>query len=291
VPSRTDLERIQRFPDQFVARIVGAFRTLLQEKHLYQSISVQTEDIPYAGEDRPDIAEHIQTVRLQFQGPWFLHDPETRRPGDNAFYFKPPDVKLYCTPCDRIEAFNLVFADDFLGRGGARFPQAQAFVLSYQCQSCKGVPEVFLVRRDGPRLTLSGRAPIEHVEVPADVPKIVKRFYSGAIVAHQSGQTLAGLFLLRTLIEQFARSATASKAQNADQVMDEYMTTLPSDFRGRFPSMRELYGELSADLHTAAGSPELFGKATIQIAEHFETRRVFKLSDLPPAATTELGSV
>jgi adenylate kinase len=73
--------------------------------------------------------------------------------------------------------------------------------LSYQCQSCKGVPEVFLVRREHLKRTNAGRAPIEHVEVPKDIPKHVSRFFRGAIVAHQSGQTLAGIFLLQTLIE------------------------------------------------------------------------------------------
>jgi hypothetical protein len=187
-----------------------------------------------------------------------------------------PDVKLFCTDCDRIEAFNAVSAEDFSGRGQDRSPftvggqTVQVFVLSYQCQSCKSVPEVFLVRRHGLRLTNAGRAPIEHVTVPADISKVVKRFFSGAIVAHQSGQTLAGLFLLRTLIEQFARAATASKATNADEVMEAYMATLPPDFKSRFSSMRDLYGELSEDLHSATGSPELFDSARNRITEHFE---------------------
>jgi hypothetical protein len=105
----------------------------------------------------------------------------------------------------------------------------------------------------------------------------VRGFYSGAVVAHQSGQTLAGLFLLRTLIEQFARASTGSKAENADEVLDAYMGTLPGDFKDRFPSMRSLYGDLSVDLHAATGSAELFDRAKTEIAEHFETRRVFKL--------------
>jgi hypothetical protein len=117
-----------------------------------------------------------------------------------------------------------------------------------------------------------------------------ERLYSGAIVAYQSGQSLAGLFLLRTLIEPFARAATASKAPTADQVMDDYVSTLPADFKSRFPSMRDLYEELSTDLHAATGSPELFEKAMVQIADHFEPRWVFKLSDQPPPANHEANA-
>jgi hypothetical protein len=201
--------------------------------------------------------------------------------------FRPPDVKLFCASvtCDRTEAFNLVSAEEFLSRdlqrveaGYATGAQTvQIFVFSYQCQSCKGAPEVFVVRRHGFRLTIAGRAPIEHVEVPAAIPKGPKKFFSAAVVAHQSGQTLSGLFQLRTLLEQFARTTTGSTATNADAVMEAYMGTLPGDFKDRFPSMRNLYDRLSVDLHAATGSAELFEEAQQDIVQHFEARRLFKI--------------
>jgi len=107
------------------------------------------------------------------------------------------------------------------------------------------------------------------------------RFFSGAVVAHQSGQTLAGVFLLRSLIEQWARITTKSQAAKADEVLDAYMNSLPIDFKSRFASMYGLYGELSADIHSATGSAELFDSARCQIVEHFEARRLFKLSTDP----------
>jgi hypothetical protein len=157
--------------------------------------------------------------------------------------------------------------------------------LEYTCQSCKQTPEVFLVRRRGVKLTNEGRSPIEHVEVPAFIPKPVRRFFSGAVVAHQSGQTLAALFLLRTVIEQWARAATESVKVQADQVLDDYMLTLPEDFRARFPSLRALYGELSVDMHAATGSSGLFSRAVTEICEHFDARRLFKLHIETPGAT------
>jgi hypothetical protein len=52
---------------------------------------------------------------------------------------------------------------------------------------------------------LSGRAPIEHVLVPNVIPKNAAGFFKDALIAYQSGQTLAALFLLRTLIEQWLK--------------------------------------------------------------------------------------
>jgi hypothetical protein len=62
------------------------------------------------------------------------------------------------------------------------------------------------------------------------------------------------------------------------------MSTLPTDFKTRFPSMRNLYGELSIDIHNATGSAALFEKARGQIIEHFDVRRMFRL-DEPPTVT------
>jgi len=55
------------------------------------------------------------------------------------------------------------------------------------------------------------------------------------------------------------------------------MQSLPEDFKARFPSMRSLYGELSAAIHRADGAAALFDTAVAQINEHFEARRLFKL--------------
>jgi len=104
----------------------------------------------------------------------------------------------------------------------------------------------------------------------------VKRFYRGAVVAHQSGETLAGNFLLRTVIEQWARTSTGSKGY-ADVVLDEYVQELPDDFKGRFPMLRQTYEHLSTDIHGATGSAEVFEKSRREILHHFEARRLFQL--------------
>jgi len=88
---------------------------------------------------------------------------------------------------------------------------------------------------------------------------------------------LAGIFFLRTLIEQWARSAVAGPDLPADKALDAYMRTLPEDFKARFPSLPSLYAELSADMHAALGDKDLFEKARAAIVKHFKARRLFEL--------------
>ena len=267
--------------------VAEAFRQLLQSKHLYQS--VQGPSVPRDSNASQQQRDGINTLESLIEGRWVPENPAARGPyaafagaREMVLEFRPPDVKLFCnSTCDRVEAFNLSAVEDFLEAGSVshegRLEIVQVFVLSYVCQSCKSVPEVFLVRREGARLTLSGRAPIEYVAVPREIPKPVKRFYRSAIVAHQSGETLAGIFMLRTLVEQWVRTAT-SRAGYADEVLEAYVESLPEDFRGRFPVLRETYKALSADIHSATGSETTFESARAEIVRHFEARRLFNLA-------------
>jgi len=69
------------------------------------------------------------------------------------------------------------------------------------CQSCKSFLEVFLISYKNKKLTICGRSPIEYIEVPKSIPKNAQQYYSDALLAYQSGQHLAGNFMLRVLIE------------------------------------------------------------------------------------------
>jgi len=269
-------------------RVTASFKELLEAKHLYQHIEVEL-DVPIA-----DLSGYDSSMRRYLEGElaklpashWCINDKADKRPIQSVgpgIRFETPDVKLFCERCGRIEAFNSVSSLDVSERGcyegfrNSKDEAVQVFGLSFQCQSCKGPPEVFLVRRAGNRLALSGRAPIEHVEAPSTLPKSISRWYRGAVVAHQSGQTLAGLFLLRTLIEQWVRENTKHPDLEVDNVLDDYMNSLPADFKDRFPSLRDVYGRLSDDLHRAAGSIDLFDEALKSIVEHFAARCLFKL--------------
>lgn len=281
-------------------RVRSSLKELLETKHLYQNVTVEDPLLELQGKiiDKLEQFHFSSGVSERRRANWTLIDPAELRQTEPEtarwlVRFRPPDVKLFCERCDRTEAFNLLSAESFLDRGGSAMEHRhsttiQVFALSFLCQSCKFVPEVLLIRRVGLKLTLCGRAPMEVANVPTVIPKTVRRFYSGAIVAHQSGQTLAGNFMLRALIEQWARSQVQEPSGEEDTLVDGYMATLPDDFKGRFYSMRELYSDLSEDIHAATGSAELFDRAAGEITKHFEARRLFGLPDKPQAdAPTE----
>ena len=265
---------------EFEENLTACLKLLLETKHLYQSTTIEIENLDtHVTSKWPGFLAGLKTD-------WNIRDNAASAAGGQRYdiTLKVPDVKLFCHTCNRVEAFNSISSQEFTRRGGfepqpeAEIDAIQVFVLSFLCQSCKGVPEIFLVRRQGLKLTLCGRAPMEVAEVPTVIPKIVRQYYSGALVAHQSGQTLAGLFLLRTLIEQWTRSqVTEPHPPRADELMDKYMALLPDDFKRRFPSMRVLYDSLSADMHGAVGSAPLFESARADIVKHFDARRLFEL--------------
>ena len=269
-------------------RVSATLKNLLETKHLYQSSDVEFGELLNDFTDMDDaILEMLAPeIAAAASSAWGAQDKADRGPrmaGFRGVRFGTPDVKLFCAACDRTEAFNSVSTVEISGRGiyGARSDRsgrtAQTFALSFECQSCKGPTEVFLVRRSGMKLTLSGRAPIEYVFVPSAIPGVVRQWFTGAIVAHQSGQTLAGLFLLRTLIEQWARESTGDSSAQAVDLLELYKDSLPDDFKQRFPSLGDVYRKLSEDIHNARGSDELFQQSRHEITRHFEARRLFDL--------------
>jgi hypothetical protein len=275
-----------------------AIKTLLENKHLYQSVTIS--DDPVKKDFLPRVSGAIKSI-LESQGVflrtagnmrWMIgSDPRLVVSGGGPFpeighiIFFAPDVKMYCRHCNRLEPFNIVSVDrpfdkqKYLTSTAGKIEDV--FVFSYLCQGCKIFPEVLLVRRTNDKLTLSGRTPMEHVEVPAVVPKDIAKFYSGAVIAYQSGQTLAALFMLRTACEQWSRK-WAVPTDKADQAMDKYMASLPDAFKGQFPSLKDIYSQLSADVHSATGSAALFEKMTSNFVEHFDARRLFKLTEPSP---------
>lgn len=292
---RTASDAVVGYRDCVAAAIAGAVKELLETKHLYQSVSVQTEAVRKTFLPRIELSvrEHVEGYLVDAQQlPWVVRDAEGLQSvidtlagakQHQAVIWQSPDVKLYCKRCERLEPFNSSSASCVFNRSNPTFGgirrdgnYIQAYVLSYLCQSCKCVPDVFLVYRLGAKLTLTGRAPMEHVEVPRSIPRDISKYISGAVVAHQSGQTLAALFLLRTACEQWVRGF-GEPSDKADTAMEKYMNSLPDDFKARFPSVRDIYGELSAAIHLADASEALYQKTMSAIDQHFTARVIFKL--------------
>ena len=273
----------------FGIKLTQSFKELIENRHLYQNMDVSLEEIrEHIPKDwrEPAPSRAWQEFITWVYGAWYPLDEGTAcKPGLRAGVvasFKIPDVKLYCSTCERIEAYNGIACMDFLVACKVNMekrtngPTVQQFVFSFECQSCKKVPEVYLVRRTGMKLTLCGRSPMEVVDVPKTIPKAVSRYYSNAVISHTAGFTLAGIMYLRTLIEQWACSQMGRDG-TAEKALGLYMESLPLDFRSKFMSVRELYGELSIDMHTATGSEELFERCIEKINEHFEARKLHKV--------------
>jgi hypothetical protein len=255
--------------------IRATLKELLEKKHLYQSMSLSEDD--FRALVKRSLSPTDNALRPYLNSDWYCASSSSTLT-DDRLWFKAPDVKLFCERCGRREAFNPLISREIFDGAQDDSRTVQTFVFSFLCQSCKLIPEVFLIHRLGLKLTICGRAPMEHIDVPPVIHKSVRSFYGGALLAFQSGQSLAGNFMLRTVIEQWTRQAThLETAKDANQVLDAYMDSLPKDFKDRFPSMRELYAALSSDIHAASGSTDLFERAQKEIVEHFDARRLFKL--------------
>jgi hypothetical protein len=135
----------------------------------------------------------------------------------------------------------------------------------------------------------TGRSPIEYVELPPFIPKQEQKWFREAIITFQSGKILAGLFYLRTFVEQFARRKTGMQNVKitAEEIFNAYAATIPENIRSTMPSLRDYYDKLSDTLHSAKEDKELFESAREAIEQHFDIRRVHKLEDQNAARKDE----
>jgi hypothetical protein len=279
-------------------------KALLETRHLYQKIDIDPGKVAKA------LHNQIVIIHQKSFGEWLSNELPGKR-----FALEPhfsilaklagqstagvplilPHVSIFCKNCERREAFAPIWHSELISEirtsisSGLSKPIAldedfQIFSLVYQCQRCLGTPESFLVRREGWTLSLQGRSPMERVEVPSYIPRIESKFYRDAVIAFNSGKTLAGLFYLRTFIEQFGRRITgiAGKA-TGDEIFDVYYKTLSLKLADQMPSLREWYDKLSDPIHSAREDTALFESARVEIERHFDFRRIYKINDPEPA--------
>lgn len=289
-----------------------AIKTLLETKHLYQAetafdldafidANMTAEPMPEPPAREQDYQRYMATqaaranLRRAACQPWLPiqsqgEELEKRRRAGQAdmaspLLFEFPFVRLYCCRCRRREPYNVLSVSDALEDARPRpDPHAepemtdQIFLALYHCQGCRSAPEFLAVARNGMKVRLVGRQPIESVEVPTDVPREESDFLRSARIAFNTGNVLAALFYLRTLIEQFARRQTNTTGrETGDVLMSKYSAALPDDLRGRMPSFGEWYEKLSEALHEARDDEELYRAAEENILHHFEMRRAARL--------------
>jgi hypothetical protein len=288
-------------------RLNKTYKELVETKHLYQSVIIDFES-PFTEvrakvvgpNDKEMFGKYVTTARHLSL---FLAE-EQRYSTDPNFGWNYPslglllgNVKLFCSACKALETFSPASYTDVTNdiRGtNTRIvsypPDLQVFAISYQCETCKKLPVAFLIRRAGWKLTIEGRSPFETVVPPPFLPKIETWLFSGAIVAQQTGNTLAGLFYLRSFIEQFARRQTGIKGKkNGDTILVAYQKLIPKKQRDQMPSLRSWYEKLSVPIHKAKEDIAVFEEAKASIIEHFDFRRAFKIEDAAPPLESVAG--
>lgn len=281
--------------------LTEAFKVLLSEKHLYQSIRVEKGFIADVAKAKCEmesgsgfafgkvvnLESFISEGKRIFEFPWIPNeDPSETHDGSISGWvaFTLPTIEIYCSCCKKNFPFKPVYGLCKSDIGLQKLPNAQWIFLAYSCQGCDGEAIRFMVRRSDDKLSICGRDPMEFADIPAVIPIRQRAWFKKAIVAAQSGQILAGIFMLRVLVEQYWREITEvadainhSGRQSGDVMGNAYKTTLPPDFKDRFPTLCDTYDDLSCAMHSASQRTDVFEKARDQIIEHFDARRLFKL--------------
>src|SRR5689334_13676700 len=99
---------------EYRRRVRAAFRELLETRHLYQNVRIETGDLR-ADERNQQPYDNVRGwLAHRFHSLWALKSREGRVLGDARQHERPliietPDVRLYCSgPCQRIEPFNAI---------------------------------------------------------------------------------------------------------------------------------------------------------------------------------------
>ena len=153
----------------------------------------------------------------------------------------------------------------------------QQFSVQYQCQSCKGEPLTFMIRREGLKLQMVGRSRIEPCIMPEGVPTEMISLLSDAICASQTGSILAGICLMRIAIEQYVRiKAQDMDGRDLEAIFGAYKTTLPPEFPSQCVGLlRSAYDRLSEVIHAAKSDSECFAESMRDITKHFKMLAAF----------------
>jgi len=205
------------------------------------------------------------------------------------------NVKLFCSACKGRETFTATWMRDVdretentgrfrttparIHKAGA--PTQQHFCAAYFCMRAVLKWVIVIVARRGWHLSLEGRSPLEIVGASSFIPKKERSLFPEALMAKNVGRSLATIFFLRTLIEQFAKRQTGLKDAivTGDRMMDAYAKTRPLEYREVMPSLKGWYTKLSVAIHCAKSDEDLLSEAMTEIEKHFKLRDAFSISD------------
>lgn len=294
-------EALGQLPNRLNDSVAAAIQELLEHKHLYQSVSVDPNQVVSElashvyGDDRQRFAAEARRIvnESRFSPSSSRLYAAERSGGQTPIpVLLLRNVKIFCKMCDGSETAapmwytemtNELNKSRLLAHPGSDWSVPvgyQLFLLAYKCLRCDSTPTTFLIRRDGWRFYLDGRSPMEQLLVPPFLPKQEQQYFRDALIASHGGKTLAALFYLRVFIEQFARRQTGISGKvTGEMIMSKYGEQLPLEHRDRMPSLKHWYDQLSGALHEAREDADLLERARQEIEHHFDIRRVFKIAD------------
>lgn len=274
-------------PPDVSSGVAQSIKKLLSSKHLYQSLTISAEtDFGASTKDQVRDLQH----RLDFDEISFSAGQAIRASGA-SIYVQLLNIETHCKKCGDRKPFAPGTATSRpvhqppISKFDSLPNACQILHLSFLCQSCQEEQVDFLVARKGTKLTISGRWPVEETPSPAFIPKDVRQYYSKATITFNAGFVLAALFYLRVVIEQYWRSLNlidASQRATGDELGNLYKDRLPDAFNQNFPSLLDIYNQISGALHTANESKELFEESINKIEKHFDGRKHFDLGPAKP---------
>ncbi|AFL89892.1 hypothetical protein Terro_3681 [Terriglobus roseus DSM 18391] len=264
------------------------FKALIETKHLYQRVKLETDrsQVPHDKNslwaesgvlDRFDayISRPFQLLRSDEDV-----DVNARQP-----FIVLRNMKLFCPSCKCREAFAEIYHQD-ITRSHNPFAEVtvklqaplsdslQIFCIAYQCQICKGDPITFIIRRTKTHLSIDGRSPIEGIAVAKYIPEEERGYMEASILSHQCGMTLAAILYLRVFIEQFARRVTRLEGRTTgDELLDAYSALLVETHRAAMPSLKSCYDRLSVAIHGGVDDLEMYQDVSNLVNKHFDLRR------------------
>lgn len=269
------------------SQVASSLKLLLETKHLYQTVHLTADVAPLQSalekqkqpEERVELARRRHAEFVLQAWPLVSQDAPPSFSQGRSFCVVAPIVKLYCARCKRVEP---CVCETIVSLFSSHPPKqvandiGQLWALTFQCQSCRAFPQAFLVARHGHRLSIAGRHPIEEVVLPTYIPKEERKHFSDAVVAFNSGFILAALFYLRVFVEQYSLRVVARPELQGEALLDAYAETLPLGVRQSFPSLRDVYSQLSAAVHTARASDTLFGTLREKTEAHLEAVHLYR---------------
>ena len=275
--------------DEVSVSLSRGLRQLLETKHLYQKINCELSEKGKNALRGTYCDEVMPLVEKNLIGTDLIRPIIQFRLGTIELpTFTAENCKLYCAICSTSEVFApKAFLDisapsapisRFAASESMLPPGQQLFALTMQCQRCKQQLAGFLIKRVAWTLSIQGRYPFEHFEIPPYFPKEESEHYRNAMIGACAGQILAAKFSLRVFIEQFARRVTGITSRiSGTDLLESYGQTLDPKLRDMMPSLKSVYERLSDAIHSARKDEKLFEEACGEIDRHFDMRRVFKI--------------